>query len=64
MRIIITSGMAMPRRKSLKESKHRTVGIEAIVEPGVGAVYTRGAWMKKLNELGKKRKPIEKRRWK
>jgi len=55
----------MPRRKSLKESKRRTVGIEAIVEPGVGAVYARGAWMKKLNELGeKKRKPIEKRQQK
>jgi len=55
----------MPRKRSLKESRHRTIGIEAIVEPGVGAVYARSAWMKKLNELGKKkRKPIEKRQQK
>jgi len=55
---------SMPRKKSLKESRHKTIGIEAIVEPGVGAVYTRGAWMRKLNELDKKRKLIEKRQQK
>jgi len=55
---------SMPRKKSLKESRHETIGIEAIVEPGVGAVYTRGAWIRKLNDLGKKRKLIEKRQQK
>jgi hypothetical protein len=54
----------MPRKKSLKESRYKTIGIEAIVEPGVGAVYTRGAWMRKLNDLGKKRKLTEKRQQK
>jgi len=55
---------SMSRKKSLKESRHKTIGIEAIVEPGVGAVYTRGTWMRKLNDLGKKRKLIEKRQQK
>jgi len=35
--------------------------VEAVVEPGVGALYVRGAWMKKLDDLGKrKRKQIKK----
>jgi len=49
-------------RRSLqkKKRKHKTVGIEAIVEPGVGALYVRGPWMKKLNDLSKrKRKSIK-----
>lgn len=51
----------MPRKKSKKKGKHKTVGVEAVVEPGVGALYVRGTWMKKLNELGKrKRKQIKK----
>jgi len=30
----------MPHKKSLKESRHKTIGIEAIVEPGGwGCVY-------------------------
>jgi len=51
----------MPRKKSRKKRKRKTVGIGAIVEPGVGALYVRGAWMKKLKEIGKgKRKQIKK----
>jgi len=48
----------VPHRGSEKK-KRKTVGIEAIVEPGVGAAYARGAWMKKLDKLGKGQgKPI------
>ena len=55
----------MPRKKSRKKRKRKAVGLGAIVEPGVGALYVRGAWMKKLNELGKhKRKLIKKNRGK
>lgn len=55
----------MPRKKSRKKRKRKTVGIEAVVEPGVGALYVRGTWMKKLKELGKgKRKQIKKSRGK
>jgi len=43
----------MPRKKSRKKRKHKTGGLGGIVEPGVGALYVRGAWMKKLNEMGK-----------
>jgi hypothetical protein len=51
----------MSRKKSKKKRKHKTVGVEAVAEPGVGALYVRGTWMKKLNELGKrKRKQIKK----
>jgi len=46
----------MPRKKLQKKRKHKTVGIEAVVEPGVGALYVRGAWMKKLDELGKRKR--------
>jgi hypothetical protein len=50
----------MSRKKSAKK-KHKAMGMEAIAEPGVGALYVRGAWMKKLNDLGKrKRKQIKK----
>jgi len=53
----------MPRKKSRKKRKRKAVGLGAIVELGVGALYVRGAWMKKLNELGKhKRKLIKKSR--
>jgi len=56
----------MPRKRSRKKKeKRKKVGIEAVVEPGVGALYVRGTWMKKLNELGKrKRKQIKKSRGK
>jgi hypothetical protein len=42
----------MPRRRSEKK-RRKAVGIEAIVEPGVEAIYSRGAWMKKLDDLEK-----------
>jgi len=45
----------MSREKIRKKRKDKTIGIEAVVEPGVGALYVRGAWMKKLNELGKRK---------
>jgi hypothetical protein len=51
----------MPRRKSEKKKRRKAVGIEAIVKPGVEALYPRGAWMKKLDDMNKrKRKPIKK----
>jgi len=44
-----------------RKEKRKVVGIEAIVEPGVGAIYVRGTWMKKLEDLGKrKRKQLKK----
>jgi len=50
----------MSRKKSRKK-RHKAVGVEAIAESGVGALYVRGAWMKKLDEMGKrKRKQIKK----
>jgi len=53
----------MPRKRAWKKRKRKAVGLGAIVEPGVGALYVRGAWMKKLDELGKhKRKLIKKSR--
>jgi len=53
----------MPRKKlQKKKGKHETIGIEAVVEPGVGALYVRGTWMRKLNDLSKrKRKLVNKR---
>jgi len=39
-----------------KRRKGKAVGIEAIVEPGVGALYVRGAWMKKLDDLGRRKR--------
>jgi len=46
----------MSRKKSQKKRKRKSVGIEAVVEPGVGALYVRSTWMKKLNELGKRKR--------
>jgi len=46
----------MSRKKLQKKRKRKTVGIEAVVEPGVGALYVRGAWMKKLDEMGKRKR--------
>ncbi len=52
----------MSRRRPRKKKKRGKAGLGAVVEPGVGALYVRGAWMKKLAELGKgKQKPILKR---
>jgi hypothetical protein len=48
-------------RKKPRKRKHKAMGMEAIAEPGVGALYVRGAWMKKLDDMGKhKRKQIKK----
>jgi len=53
------------KRSQKKKGKRETVGIEAVVEPGVGALYVRGTWMKKLNDLSKReRKLINKRQQK
>ena len=53
----------MPRRRPRKKERRKAIGIEAIVEPGVGAIYTRGTWMRKLDDLGKReRKPVKKRK--
>lgn len=38
---------------SRKKKKRKAVGIGAVVEPGVGVLYVRGTWMKKLKDLGK-----------
>jgi hypothetical protein len=49
----------MTRKKlAPKQKKHKTVGMEAIVEPGVGALYVRGTWMKKMDALGKRKKKL------
>ena len=45
----------MPPKKRRKKRKPKKVGIEAVVEPGVGALYIRGAWMKKLKDLDKRK---------
>jgi len=54
---------SMPRKKESKkrQSKDKAVGIEAVVKPGYEALYIRGAWMKKLDNMGKReRKQFEK----
>jgi len=52
----------MSRKKSRVEKKRGSVGIEAIVEPGVGALYIRGSWMKKLGDLDKRKRDLRKKR--
>ncbi|MGA9388079.1 MAG: hypothetical protein WBV70_04555 [Candidatus Bathyarchaeia archaeon] len=44
----------MPHKK-LEKKKRKPLGMEAIVEPGIGALYARGAWMKKMNALRKRK---------
>jgi hypothetical protein len=46
----------MTRKESEKKKKQEKVGIEAIVEPGVGALYVRGTWMKKLKDLDERKR--------
>jgi len=46
----------MSRKKLKKRRKRKTIGVEAVVEPGVGALYVRGTWMRKLSELGKRKR--------
>ena len=48
----------MTRKKLQKKTKHKPTGVEAIAEPGVGALYVRGTWMKKLNEMGKRKRKM------
>jgi len=45
----------MPRKKQRNKKQSEKVGIEAVVEPGVGALYVRGTWMKKLKDLDKRK---------
>ena len=52
----------MSRRKSRKKRKRKATGVGAIVRPGVGAIYVRGAWMKKLDDLGKRKKKSKMKR--
>jgi len=51
----------MSRRRPAKKERRKAIGIEAIVEPGVGAIYTRGTWMKKLNDMGKRERKASKK---
>lgn len=46
----------MSRRRPKKKRKRKSTGVGAIVESGVGAVYVRGTWMKKLGDLDKRKK--------
>ena len=50
----------MPSKRSLQKKKRKAVGIEAIVEPDYGAIYIRGPWMKKLDDLGKRERKLRK----
>ncbi len=57
----------MPRKKGSerKKRKDKTVGLEAVVKPGYEALYIRGTWMKKLENMGRQeRKRFEKRKGK
>ena len=43
----------MPRKKSRKKKeKCKKVGIEAVVEPGVGTLYVRSTWINDKLTLG------------
>lgn len=46
----------MGDKKKRKKKQSEKVGIEAVSEPGVGALYVRGTWMKKLKEMGKRKR--------
>ena len=50
--------MIVLRKKRKKKSKR--IGIEAVVEPGVGALYVRGSWMKKLKDLSRRKRKSSK----
>ena len=52
--------MVSKKTKTTKK-KTKTTGIEAIVEPGVGALYVRRAWMKKAKMDKKKTKLLKKK---
>lgn len=42
-------------RRTLKLRRRKGRGIEAIVEPGLGALYFRIPWMKKLDNMKKEK---------
>ena len=44
-----------------KKKKAKAAGIEAIVEPGVGALYVRRPWMKTLKKMDKKKQKLLKK---
>jgi len=46
----------LPRKRQRKKKRSEKVGIEAVVEPGIGALYVRGTWMKKLKGVGKRKR--------
>ena len=48
------------RMSKLRRRKGR--GIEAIVEPGLGALYFRIPWMKKLDNMGKEKRKHKSRK--
>jgi len=50
----------MPHKK-LEKKKRKPLGIEAMVEPDIGASYVRGAWMKKMTVLRKRKQEQAKR---
>jgi hypothetical protein len=43
-------------RRTLKLRRRKGRGIEAIVEPGLGALYFRIPWMKKLDNMKKEKR--------
>ena len=43
-------------RRTLKRRRKKGRGIETIVEPGLGALYFRVPWMKKLDNMGKEKR--------
>jgi hypothetical protein len=45
----------------LPQRKRKGKGIEAVAEPGLGALYLRIPWMKKLNDMKKPKLKKEKR---
>ena len=48
------------KKSKTKKKKTKSAGMEAIVEPGVGALYVRRAWMKKPKIDKKKKKLLKK----
>ena len=49
------------KKSKTKKKKTKSVGIESIVEPGVGALYVRRSWMKKPKTDKKKTKLLKKK---
>lgn len=53
--LIIIIEMPFRKRRKSRKKKDKKVGIEAVVEPGYGALYIRSSWIKKLKKMGKKK---------